>query len=311
MEAMRRVQIIDSHTEGEPTRLVIGGLPDLQGEDLREQARDFRESHHGFMRGSITEPRGFEAVVGALLLPENGLIFYNNLSTLRMCGHGTIGAAASLVQAGMADPGEIIFQTPEGRVRAEVEADGCTVTIQNVPSRAQIQGLEIDVPGFGMTRGDLAWGGNWFFIAPAPCPVRLDHLGQLTGYASSLKKALWAAGAGGLEPGELDHIELIGPGQPGSSARGFVLCPGGEYDRSPCGTGTSAKLACLAAKGQLKPGQVWVQESVTGSRFEAWFEEAEDGAVIPYIRGRAFITLRGELEFRDDDPLRDGFNPNL
>jgi 4-hydroxyproline epimerase len=314
ISAVQRVTIIDSHTEGEPTRLVTAGLPELPGETLAEKAKSLREDHAPFMRGAITEPRGFEAIVGALLLPphspqaHHGLIFFNNLSTLRMCGHGTIGAAASLAQAGLAEPGEIIFDTPEGLVPARVEADLATVTIQNVPSHMAQEGLEVDVPGFGRIRGDLAWGGNWFFLAPSPTALNLSQLSTLTAYSDALKRALWEMNAGGLKPGELDHIELIGPGSAGTSGRNFVLCPGGEYDRSPCGTGTSAKLACLAAKGQLKPGDIWVQESVTGSRFEAWYEEGEDGAIHPFIKGRAFITLRGELEFHPDDPLRHGFH---
>lgn len=307
------IEFIDSHTEGEPTRLILSGAPGLPGETLAEKATAFQADHAAFRTGTILEPRGHAAIVGCLLLPpvEPGsiasLIFYNNRGALRMCGHGTIGAAATLVQMGKAMPGELIFDTPEGQVTAKVADDGCTVEIGNVVSRRWKE-VMVKAAGYGPVTGDIAFGGNWFFlIGDSPVPVEPGNLRQLTDFTEAVRTALLEAQITGEDGGEIDHIEVFGPAlAPGADSKSFVLCPGGEYDRSPCGTGTSAKLACLAASGSLAPGETWVQESIIGTTFGGRYEEAE-GGIRPFITGRAFVTTSGTLQFHDSDPLRSGF----
>ncbi len=306
---------LDSHTEGEPTRLILDGIPDLAGGSLREKALDFESRFSGLRSGLILEPRGHAAIVGCLLLPPESadavasLIFFNNHGVLRMCGHGTIGAAVSLVEMGRAEPGPMLFDTPEGPVAARVDADGHTVEISNVISRRTAHNVAIEVPGYGAVTGDVAYGGNWFFLtANSPVPVASPHIDDLTRYSLAVKVTLWEKGIGGPEGEEIDHIEVFGePTVAGAHSKSFVLCPGGEFDRSPCGTGTSAKIACLAADGKVAPGDIWVQESVLGTVFQARYEEAE-GGVRPFVSGRAFVTARGELLFDPEDPIREGLD---
>lgn len=309
------VAFLDSHTEGEPTRLILDGIPDLRGGSLRDKALDFEARFSGLRTGLILEPRGHAAIVGCLLLPPESaeaaasLIFFNNCGVLRMCGHGTIGAAVSLVEMGKAQPGDLLFDTPEGPVAAHVAPDRHTVEISNVVSRRTAYGVTIEVPGYGAVSGDVAYGGNWFFLtANSPVPVTSAHIDDLTRYSLAVRDTLWEKGIGGPEGEEIDHIEVFGePTVAGANSKSFVLCPGGEFDRSPCGTGTSAKIACLAADAKVAPGEVWVQESVLGTVFRARYEEAE-GGVRPYVSGSAYVTARGELLFDDQDPIREGLD---
>jgi 4-hydroxyproline epimerase len=238
-----------------------------------------------------------------------GVIFFNNVGYLGMCGHGTIGVVTTLAYLGRARPGEHRIETPVGVVRAELHADG-RVTVENIASYRHRKGVVVDVPGFGRVTGDVAWGGNWFFLTDsAPSPLTLEYREALTSFAAAVKTALRASGITGADGKEIDHIEIFtGTAGPGVDGRNFVLCPGNAYDRSPCGTGTSAKLACLAADGELAPGQVWGQEGILGTVFEGSYRWQEGGrqGVIPSVTGSAWITAESRLLLREDDPFRMG-----
>jgi 4-hydroxyproline epimerase len=305
---MQRIQIVDSHTGGEPTRLVIGGFPDLGGGSMAERRALLAERHDKWRAATVLEPRGSDVVVGALLCEPMskdaaaGVIFFNNTGYLGMCGHGTIGLVASLAHMGRIGVGEHRIETPVGTVTTTLHADG-SVSVRNVPAYRHLHQVAVELPGHGTVRGDVAWGGNWFFlVSDHGQRVASDNLAALTGYTEALRKALSAQGIAGAEGAEIDHIELFADDDGGADSRNFVLCPGNAYDRSPCGTGTSAKIACLAADGKLAAGEVWTQASVIGSRFEASYT-VEDGKVIPTLRGRAHISAEATLLIDDNDPF--------
>jgi len=306
------MRVIDSHTEGEPTRLIIGGGPDLGRGPLDERRRLFAEAHDHYRTFTLNEPRGFEAMVGALLCEPvdptcaAGLIFFNNAGYLGMCGHATIGAAVSLAHMGKIDPGAHRFETPVGIVTVELH-DRHTATIENVTSYVHLSGVAVEVDGLGAVRGEVAWGGNWFFLTDAaPCPLDAAHIPQLTAAAQAIRRALVREGVRGRGGGEIDHIEFGGPSPSGANGRNFVLCPGGAYDRSPCGTGTSAKLACLAARGELAPDAPWIQESVLGTRFVGRYREGVGETIVPFITGRAWVTAAATLLRDSSDPFPSG-----
>ncbi len=296
------MRVIDSHTEGEPTRLIVEGGPDLGNGPLSERVKLFAAKFDNFRCFAVDEPRGYDAVVGALLCKPvdptcaAGLIFFNNAGYLGMCGHGTIGAAVTLAHMGKLAPGHHKFETPVGVVGVEL-LDANTAKIENVESFLHLKNVEINVEGHGKVSGDVAWGGNWFFLCKKrPHELLVANISKLTAYAEAISSALRAAGITGKDGADIDHIELFGPPVASDAqSRNFVLCPGGAYDRSPCGTGTSAKLACLAASGELKPGEIWIQESITGSRFEASYRTSENGGIVPSITGRAFVTAEATL----------------
>ena len=305
---MRKIHIIDSHTGGEPTRLVIDGFPDLGTGSMAERRGLLAERYDDWRAATVLEPRGSDVVVGALLCaPVNpahaaGVIFFNNSGYLGMCGHGTIGLVASLAYLGLIDPGEHTIETPVGNISAHLHEDG-SVSVHNVPSWRYRDNLTVQVPGIGAVTGDIAWGGNWFFLINHHGQrVQSDNLDALTNYTWAVRQALDAQGIRGGDGGEIDHIELFGPDDSANS-RSFVLCPGKAYDRSPCGTGTSAKLACLAADGKLAPGVVWRQASVIGSMFEASYQPGKEGQVLPTIRGRAHLSADAHLLIEDSDPF--------
>jgi 4-hydroxyproline epimerase len=306
---LQKVRVIDSHTGGEPTRVVIEGGPDLGNGSLSERLHRFQRDHEAFRRALVTEPRASAAVVGALLCePSNpgyaaGVIFFNNSGCLGMCGHGTIGLVVTLAYLGRIQPGYHRIETPVGIVGATLNDDS-TVTIENVPSYRWAAGVQVEVPGYGQVTGDIAWGGNWFFLVKdQPYTIGVENLEQLTGFTWAIRLALAANRIQAAEGAEIDHIELHSPGRSaGINSRNFVLCPGKEYDRSPCGTGTSAKLACLYADGLLVPGQVWRQESIIGSVFESRLA-IRDGALIPSISGAAFVTAEATLILDPRDPF--------
>lgn len=299
------MRIVDSHTAGEPTRVVVEGGPDLGAGPLARRLEVFRERCDWFRSAVVNEPRGSDTVVGALLCAPSepgcaaGMIFFNNVGFLGMCGHGTIGVVATLAHLGQLGPGVHRLETPVGVVGAELHPDG-RVTVSNVPSFRHAAGVRVRVEGHGWVSGDVAWGGNWFFLCE-------DH-GQEIDLARRIRRALERQGVTGSGGAVIDHVELLAAGRHGADSRNFVLCPGGAYDRSPCGTGTSAKLACLAADGRLAPGRTWVQESVVGSRFEACYT-LDAGQVRPRITGRAYVTLEGSLVFDEHDPFRWGIHP--
>ncbi|EJL89231.1 proline racemase [Polaromonas sp. CF318] len=305
---MKQIKVIDSHTGGEPTRLVIDGFPDLGKGSMAERRALLAQRHDDWRAAAVLEPRGSDVVVGALLCkpvdPASaaGVIFFNNTGYLGMCGHGTIGLVASLAYMGLIRPGAHRIETPVGTVTATLHGDG-SVSVRNVPAWRHLHQVAVDVPGYGTVRGDVAWGGNWFFLASEHGQrVASDRLEALTAYSVSLREALAAQGITGDGGAEIDHIELFADDDGGADSRNFVLCPGKAYDRSPCGTGTSAKIACLAADGKLAPGEVWHQASIIGSRFEASYA-VEDGQVIPTLRGRAHMSAEATLLIEDGDPF--------
>jgi 4-hydroxyproline epimerase len=314
---MNTMRIIDSHTEGEPTRLVIDGGPDLGNGPLAERVRRFASEFDAARSFAVNEPRGNDAVVGALLCkPVNpqcaaGLIFFNNVGYLGMCGHGTIGAAVTLAHMGRIGVGRHRFETPVGEVVVELLSKN-EVEIENVASYRYRQGVKVDVPGLGAVVGDIAWGGNWFFLVQsAPYALNIASIPALSRSAIAVSDALVAAGITGEGGAKVDHIEFFGPPvDPAAQSRNFVMCPGGAYDRSPCGTGTSAKLACLAADGKLAPDTPWIQESIVGGRFTARYRLDSQGRVIPRIRGRAFVVAEATLLRDANDPFADGMRPS-
>jgi proline racemase len=294
------VEVVDSHTGGEPTRVIVGGFPPLSAAPIAERAAELSEHHRTLGRALVDEPRGNEAMVGALLVdpvdPEcvAGVIFFDRQLVLGMCGHGTIGVVATLRALGRIGPGVHRLETPAGVVTAELNDDG-SVGVENVPSRRLEAALRVDVPGLGSVRGDIAYGGNTFFLVREPT-IDLDgDRAELVELSTRILRAVHDSGHS-----EVDHVELFGPPRaPQAAARNFVLCPSGTYDRSPCGTGTSAKVAVLAVEGRLDEGVAWVQESITGSTFEAtfrWHDRAA-GVVVPRIVGSATITGRATLFF--------------
>ncbi len=313
MSSVRTVTLIDSHTEGEPTRVVLEGAPDLGLGSVAQRLERFRAEFAGFRSGVVCEPRGSEVVVGALLLEPQGstavagVIFFNDVGYLGMCGHGTIGVVTTLAHLGRISAGWHTLETPVGDVRACLHADG-SVSVNNVASYRFRAGVRVDVAGHGTFRGDIAWGGNWFFLVDEPpCELSQVNRGQLVEIATAIRDALANQRITGADGQVIDHVEFFStPSRVKNSARNFVLCPGASYDRSPCGTGTSAKMACLHADGKLAEGEVWRQEGILGTVFEGSITVGEDGRIHPTIRGRAWITGESKLLFAADDPFRDG-----
>jgi 4-hydroxyproline epimerase len=304
---MRTIRVIDSHTGGEPTRLVLDGGPDLGTGPLAERLERFRDHFDAYRSAIVNEPRGSDTLVGALLVKPHradcalGVIFFNNVGYLGMCGHGTIGLIASLRFAGELTPGAIKIDTPVGAVEGQLHADG-QISVANVVSYRAVRQLAVDVPGIGPVIGDVAWGGNWFFlISQHDQIIDLQHVEALTDFTWRVRAAINAQG----HP-LVDHVELFARSdQPGTQSRNFVLCPGKAYDRSPCGTGTSAKLACLAADGKLAEGEAWVQQSLIGSSFVGryrWRDRAK-GEITPTITGTAHVTGETVLRLDPDDPF--------
>jgi len=295
-DVVERLQVIDSHTGGEPTRVVVGGGPALGDGPIAERLARFRSEYDHYRSAIVNEPRGSDVVVGALVTEPHdptcvaGVIFFNNVGYLGMCGHGTIGLVVTLAHLGRLQEGRHRIETPVGVVSATLRPDG-RVTVDNVPSYRRAAGVTVAVEGLGPVQGDVAWGGNWFFLVSAHGQtLSLENVSQLTEVAWRMRRAINAAGYP-----EVDHVELFGaPTVPGARARSFVLCPGGAYDRSPCGTGTSAKLACLAADGKLAAGETWVQESIIGSTFEGCYRWEGDH-ILPMITGSAFVCAESTL----------------
>jgi 4-hydroxyproline epimerase len=307
------IRVVDSHTEGEPTRVVVDGWPQPAGATMAERRDDLRAHHDHLRRAVVCEPRGHDAIVGALLTPPitpgavAGIIFFNNGTYLGMCGHGLIGVVRTLEYLGRVSPGTSRYDTPVGTVSAELSPDGA-VTIENVASRCIATDVAVDVPGVGRVVGDIAYGGNWFFLTHVDgVAIELERARELTRLTQAIQDALRAAGITGTDGADIDHIELAGPpSRADADSRNFVLCSGGEYDRSPCGTGTSAVMAARHRRGQLALGEQWHQESVVGGLFTGWLTSGNDGALIPNVCGRAFVTGEATLRFDPRDPFRGG-----
>jgi len=304
---MKKIFIIDSHTAGEPTRVVVDGGPKLGAGTAADKLKVLRQQQDAFRSAVVNEPRGSDVLVGALLVEPGdpscaaGVIFFNNVGYLGMCGHGTIGLVATLAHLGRLKPGEHRIETPVGVVTAILHPSG-EVSVLNVPSWRARQSAAVKLPGGAEFRGDVAWGGNWFFlVADHGCDLSLAQIDKLTDLSWQLRQAVNAQGFP-----EVDHVELFGPpGSQGAHSRSFVLCPGKAYDRSPCGTGTSAKLACLAADGELRENETWVQESILGSTFKGsftWLDRAA-GKILPRVTGSAFVNAESTLLLDERDPF--------
>src|SRR5581483_2456926 len=304
-----RIRVIDSHTGGEPTRLIVGGGPDLGTGPLSERRECFRKRYDYIRSAVVNEPRGSDVIVGALLCQPvdpacaAGVIFFNNVGYLSMCGHGTIGLVVTLAHMERIRPGEHRIETPVGTVTATLHGSG-QVTVSNVQSYRHAAAVGVDVPAYGQVIGDIAWGGNWFFLVHEHrFELELGNIEALTDFTWAVRQALATNGITGDGGQEIDHIELYAPSKiPGVNSKNFVLCPGKAYDRSPCGTGTSAKLACLYADGKLQEGQTWKQESIVGSVFEGSIR-VRDGQVFPTIKGSAFVTAEADLVLEPRDPF--------
>ena len=312
---MQRISVIDTHTGGEPTRVVVAGGPDLGSGSMADRLAVFRDRHDSFRTAVVGEPRGSDVMVGAILLPPvdptcaAGVIFYNNVGYLGMCGHGTIGVAVALAHLGRIGPGAHRIETPVGPVTVSLEGPNL-VTIDNVESHRLIKAAKVEVPGLGTYTGDVAWGGNWFFLVYEHGEsLNVANVDRLTDVTWRIRQALIANRITGAAGAEIDHIELYGPPTvSGADSKCFVLCPGRAYDRSPCGTGTSAKIACLFADGKLTEGAVWRQESIIGSVFEAWARQSQRG-VRPQIRGSAYVNAESTLIVDPADPFALGIRP--
>lgn len=300
------LRAIDSHTGGEPTRLIIDGFPDLGSGSMAERRERFAREFDCWRKAIILEPRGNDVLVGALLCEPlsphatAGVIFFNNAGYLNMCGHGTIGLVASLAWLGRIKPGVHRIETPVGDVNATLHDDG-SVSVENVPAWRWQKQVSVET-AVGTVTGDIAWGGNWFFlINDHPFDIVPEQIPQLTEYAWAVREGLDNAGIVGENGGIIDHIELFADDDQADS-RSFVLCPGKAWDRSPCGTGTSAKLACLAEDGKLAPGDSWRQASIIGSQFTAHYTRHGE-KIIPTIRGEAWVCGDNRLLLNPDDPF--------
>ncbi len=304
-----RIQVIDSHTAGEPTRVIVSGGPDLGSGDSSHKLEIFRRDYDRFRSATVNEPRGSEVLVGALLVEPadkscvTGVIFFNNVGFLWMCGHGAMGVIATLAHLGRITPGDHRIETPVGVIGATLHQGG-QISVANVPSYRHAKGVLVDVPGFGVVPGDVAWGGNWFFLVENHgLELKASNVEELTDFAWRVRVALNAQGIRGSHNGDIDHVELFGPPtQPGACSKNFVLCPGKAFDRSPCGTGTSAKMACLAADGKLLENEPWVQESIIGSTFTARYR-AQDGRIVPILTGSAHVNAESVLLLNEEDPF--------
>ncbi len=310
------MRLIDTHTGGEPTRIIVSGGPELGRGTMAARREVFRTQFDDLRSATVNEPRGSDVMVGAILCEPidptaaAGVIFFNNVGFLQMCGHGTMGVAVALAHLGRIGLGQHRLETPVGTVGFEFHGAG-RVTIENVPSYRHATQVPVNVPGHGLIYGDIAWGGNWFFLVNEHGQdLSIQNVDRLTDFTWRIRQALQAQGITGADEGEIDHIELFGPPHdPQNHSRNFVLCPGKAYDRSPCGTGTSAKLACLAAAGKLTPGMLWRQESIIGSVFEGQLRQASEH-YIPLVTGTAFVNAELTLLFDPLDPFCYGIPAN-
>ncbi|MFM8735826.1 MAG: proline racemase family protein [Pirellulales bacterium] len=311
-----RLRVVDSHTIGEPTRVVVdealvAGL-DLGAGSVRDRRDRFRERHDHVRRALVGDPRGVTAMVGVILVPpadpacRYGAFYINRVGYLDMCGHATIGLAVTLGALGAIEPGSFRLETPAGVV-AMTWHGGNEASFECVPPRRIAKGLSLSCDDGSRVTGDVATSGLWFFLCrDHGLPVEPAAIPALTARAWSIRRALEARGIAGDGGEVIDHVVLLGPPrEPGNDGRAFVLCPDGAFDRSPCGTGTSALVGCLLDDGVLAEGATWRQESVLGGVYAASVRCA-GSIVVPTVRGRAWLTAESTLHFTADDPYRTG-----
>lgn len=311
---MKKITAIDSHTGGEPTRIVIAGGPDLGSDTLAVRRSIFEREFDSIRSAIVNEPRGADVLVGGLLCEPTdpsfaaGVIFFDTAGVLGMCGHGTIGLVVTLKHLGRIDIGQHKIETPVGPITATLLTDN-KVQVENVASYRTQANVEIDVPDYGKVIGDIAWGGNWFFcVTNSKEQLALANVDRLRDITCRIRQSLADANITGDDGAPIDHIELYGPPTSNNAdSRNFVLCPSSTYDRSPCGTGTSAKMACLAADGKLQPGEIWRQESIVGSIFEGSVKKSGD-RFIPQITGQAYVSGETTLLLDPNDPFVNGID---
>ncbi len=343
---MLKIPFLDSHTGGEPTRLITALPFDLGTGSVADKLSTLKAHHDDLRRTVLLEPRGSDVLVGAYLVPpadptcQFGVIYFNNVGYLGMCGHGTIGLIASLAYMGKVTPGVIRVETPVGVVEATLHpmssslrgANGVSdeaipnnveeiasgekhrprndeqypnkVSVQNIPAYRHLTHIPVTIDGKTI-HGDVAWGGNWFFLChDHGLDVNMQNLEALTDFSWRVREQFTANGITGANGAEIDHVELFAS-TPEADSKSFVLCPGKAYDRSPCGTGTSAKLACLYGDGKLQVGQTWKQQSVVGSIFEGSIQLDGD-KIIPTITGEAWVMSEGTILVDERDPFGKG-----
>lgn len=324
------LRVIDTHTEGMPTRVVLDGLPTLEGETVAEKMASFVRDHEDLRRLLTWEPRGAHTSYAALLVPADnpealfGLFFAERNGVLPGCGHGTIGVVRALIDAGIVVPvdgeAEVVLQTPSGLVRAQASLqDGhWWVRLRNIPSYLHRRDLAVEVPGHGSITVDVAYGGNFYAIVPAAdlgLDLAVENAAEIARVGLAVMHAVDAVDLP-VHPTSPHikgclHTLFTAPGADGVDSAGTVVIYTGVIDRSPCGTGTSSRMAQLHGRGELAIDQDFVHSSLIGSRFVGRLvEETTIGdlpAVIPTIRGRAWVTGRGEAVLEDPDPFPSGF----
>jgi trans-L-3-hydroxyproline dehydratase len=331
-EGVRRVQTIDAHTAGEPFRVILTGYPELEGSTVLERRRTALAHHDALRTALMWEPRGHADMYGCVLVPPQtegadfGILFLHNEGYSTMCGHGIIAITTVVLETGMVpsqEPETILrIDAPAGLItaRARVEAGRVTrVAFTNLPSFVLQADREVQVPGLGSVRCDVAYGGAFYaYVDAAEVGVTLgpESYQQLIDKGMAIKRAVMAAG-GITHPFEEDLSFLYGtiftgvPLSDGADSRNVCVFAEGEVDRSPTGTGVSGRAAIHRARGELDLGQDMVIESIIGSRFTVRvLEDAEFGpypAVVPEVEGSASITGRHEFLIDPDDPLREGF----
>lgn len=331
MRTTRIFHAVDSHTEGMPTRVITGGVGTIPGATMAERRLWFMEHQDGMRKLLMYEPRGHASMSGAILQPptrpdaDYGVLYIEVSGLLPMCGHGTIGVATVLVETGMVPVIEptttVRLDTPAGLVVAEVDVEdghATRVTIQNVPSFAERLGASVEVPGYGAVPYDLAFGGNFYAV------VDLDDLGLP--FDRARKDDLLKAGLAVMDainatdepvhPEREDirgchHVYLQAPGSTAEHSRHAMAIHPGWFDRSPCGTGTSARMAQLHARGELDLQQDFLNESLIGSRFVGRLVERTEvagrPAVVPQVTGRAWLTGTAQYFLDPTDPFPEGF----
>lgn len=329
---MRHVfQCLDGHACGNPVRLITGPLPFLEGEDMAARRVDFMARFDWIRRSLMFEPRGHDMMSGAMFYPpcsedaDASILFIETSGCLPMCGHGTIGALTLALENGVITPADrqyVKLDAPAGRVEAEIDWQGdrvAGVRIRNVASYLAVTGLMLDIPGWQPVTVDIAYGGNYYaIIEPQPGYADLDEVSVAD--ILRLSPLVRAAANAAVTLSHPDDPRVAGvshalwtgrPRDAKAHARNAVFYGERAIDRSPCGTGTSARMAQLSARGDLKPGDDFVHESLIGSLFEGRVESAttvgDHAAIIPSIKGWAIQTGINTIWVDDRDPYADGF----
>lgn len=332
MKISKVINVVDSHTMGEPTRIVVGGIPKLPGKTMAEKKQYLIDNLDHIRTGIMLEPRGHNDMFGSIITQpcdetaDFGIIFMDGGGYLNMCGHGSIGAITVAIETGMVQAVEPVthvkMDTPAGIVTAEAKVkDGkvLEVSFVNVPAFLYKKDLEVELPEIGTVKFDISFGGSFFALIHANqfgLTVEPKNASKLTEIALELRDVI-------NEKIEMQHptlghittcdlVEIYdNPSHPEATYKNVVIFGQGQVDRSPCGTGTSAKLATLYSKGELKENELFVYESILGTMFKGRVvgtdKVGEFEAVIPEVTGAAYITGMNNLMFDPMDPLKDGF----